>query len=216
MKPLLQIALDNTSLEDAIKSLMDGVGESIDIIETGTLLLCAEGARVVGIIRAMYPDKKLVADFKIADAGSILGGLLLEKGPDYTTVICSADNNTKAAVKAEADKYGAVVQVELYGNWTFEDAQSWKELGITQVIYHRSRDAKGGWGQADIDRLKALCDMGMEVTATGGVSYDDLTLFKDLPLFGIICGRSIRDALNPKVEVLRMKARIDELWENEH
>jgi phosphotriesterase-related protein len=46
-KPLLQIALDNTSLEDAIKSLEGGVDEAIDIIECGTLLICAEGARVV-------------------------------------------------------------------------------------------------------------------------------------------------------------------------
>jgi 3-dehydro-L-gulonate-6-phosphate decarboxylase len=49
-KPLLQIALDNTSLEDAIKSLEGGVDEAIDIIECGTLLICAEGARVVKIM----------------------------------------------------------------------------------------------------------------------------------------------------------------------
>ena len=214
MKPLLQIALDNTSLEDAIKSLSGGVDEAIDIIEAGTLLICAEGVRVVGLLRAMYPDKKLVADFKIADAGNALGGLILDKGPDFTTVICAADNNTKAAVKSEADKRGrgTKVQVELYGNWTMEDAKSWKDLGITQVIYHRSRDAVGGWGEADIGKLKALCDLGMEVTATGGIGYDELPLFKELPLFCIICGRSIRNAADPKAEVLRMKARIDELW----
>lgn len=214
MKPLLQIALDNTSFEDALKSLSGGVDEAIDIIEAGTLLICAEGVRVVGILRAMYPDKKLVADFKIADAGKALGGLILDKGPDYTTVICAADNNTKAAVKAEADKRGrgTKVQVELYGNWTLEDAKSWKALGITQVIYHRSRDAVGGWGEKDISMLKALCDLGMEVTATGGIGYDQLPLFKDLPLFCIICGRSIRNAPDPKAEVLRMKACINELW----
>ena len=50
-RPLLQIALDNTSLEDALKSLRGGVDEAIDIIECGTLLLCAEGARVVKIMR---------------------------------------------------------------------------------------------------------------------------------------------------------------------
>ena len=122
--------------------------------------------------------------------------------------------NAAAIAKAEADKRdrGTKVQVELYGNWTLEDAQSWKDLGITQVIYHRSRDAVGGWGEKDINRLKELCDMGMEVTATGGIGYDELPLFKDLPLFCIICGRSIRNAPDPRAEVLRMKARIDELW----
>lgn len=214
MKPLLQIALDNTSLEDAIKSLSGGVDEAIDVIEAGTLLICAEGVRVVGLLRAMYPHKQLVADFKIADAGNALGGLILNQGPDFTTVICAADNNTKAAVKAEADRRGrgTKVQVELYGDWAMEDAKSWKALGITQVIYHRSRDALGGWGKEDLDKLRALCELGMEVTATGGIGYDELPLFKDLPLFCLICGRSIRNAANPKAEVLRMKARIDELW----
>lgn len=213
-KPLLQIALDNTSLEDALKSLQGGVDEAIDIIECGTILLCAEGARVVNIMRTLYPEKKLVADFKIADAGNTLGGMILDGGPDYTTVICAAHPNTMKAVKEEALKRdrGTEVQIELYGNWTFEDVESWKAMGITHVILHHSRDCKGGWTPEEIATLKKLCDTGMDVTATGGIAYDDLELFKGLPLFCFICGRSIRDAADPKAEVLRMKAKIDELW----
>ncbi len=213
-KPLLQIALDNTSLENAIKSLQGGVDEAIDVIECGTILICAEGARVIKTLRALYPNKKLVADFKIADAGSTLGGLILDGEPDYATVICSAHPNTMKAVKDEADKRGrgTQVQIELYGNWTFEDVESWKAMGITQVILHHSRDCKSGWTPNEISTLKKLCDTGMEVTATGGIGYDDLELFKGLPLFCFICGRSIREAADPKAEVLRMKARIEELW----
>ena len=213
-KPLLQIALDNTSLEDALKSLEGGVDEAIDIIECGTLLLCAEGARVVRIMRTLYPEKKLVADFKIADAGNALGGMILDGGPDFATVICAAHPGTMKAVKEEADKRGrgTKVQIELYGHWNFDDVEEWKAMGIKQVILHHSRDAKGGWTQDEIALLKKLCDAGMEVTATGGISYDDLERFKGLPLFCFICGRSIRNAADPKAEVLRMKAKIDELW----
>ncbi len=213
-RPLLQIALDNTSLEDALKSLRGGVDEAIDIIECGTLLLCAEGARVVKIMRTLYPDKKLVADFKIADAGNALGGMILDGGPDYTTVICAAHPGTMKAVKEEADKRGrgTQVQIELYGHWTFEDVETWKAMGIKQVILHHSRDAKGGWTAEEIALLKKLCDAGMEVTATGGIGYDDLELFKGLPLFCFICGRSIRNAADPAAEVRRMKAKINELW----
>ena len=176
-KPLLQIALDNTSLEDALKSLEGGVDEAIDIIECGTLLLCAEGARVVRIMRTLYPEKKLVADFKIADAGNALGGMILDGGPDFATVICAAHPGTMKA-----------------------------------VILPHARDAMGGWPQDAFALLKMLCDAGLVVTATGGISYDDLELFKGLPLFCFICGRSIRNAADPKAEVLRMKAKIDELW----
>ena len=38
-RPLLQIALDNLTLEDAIASLKTGVDEVVDIIECGTILI---------------------------------------------------------------------------------------------------------------------------------------------------------------------------------
>ena len=197
MKPMLQIALDNTSLEDALKTLEGGVAQGVDIIEAGTLLICAEGVTVVEKLRRLYPTKPLVADFKIADAGK---------------VICAADNGTKAAVKAQADARGATVQIELYGRWELEDVKAWKELGITHVIYHRSRDAAGGWSQTDVACVRALCSLGMDVTVTGGVGYRELELFAGLPIFAVICGRSIRDAADPGAEVRRMKERIDQLW----
>jgi len=47
---------------------------------------------------------------------------------------------------------------------------------------------------------------------TGGVGYEELELFAGLPIFAIICGRSIRDAADPGAEVQRMKERIGRLW----
>lgn len=213
MKPLLQLALDNLSLEEAMACLENGMAEAVDIIEAGTLLICAEGVGVVKKLRTAYPRKPLVADFKIADAGRVLGGLIVGQGPDYVTVICAADNGTKAAVKAEADRCGAAVQIELYGRWQLEDVTAWKALGITHVIYHRSRDAQGGWSPADLACVKALCSMGMKVTVTGGVGYGELELFAGLPIFAIICGRSLRNAADPCAEAVRMKGRIEELWQ---
>ena len=44
----------------------------------------------------------------------------------------------------EAAKRGAAhdVQIELTGYWTWEQAQQWRDAGIQQVVYHRSRDAQ--------------------------------------------------------------------------
>lgn len=33
------------------------------------------------------------------------------------------------------------LQVELYGDWTYQQAEAWREIGIKQAIYHQSRDA---------------------------------------------------------------------------
>ncbi len=212
-RPLLQLALDNTSLASALASL-EGVDEVVDIIECGTILIGAEGAKVIKTIRDIYPNKLLVADFKIADSGNVMGGLMLEGKPDFLTVICAAHINTMKAVKDEIEKRDlkTEVQIELYGNWTFEEVRKWKEIGINQVILHHSRDIKGGWSKEEIDIARKLCEEGMKVTVTGSIGYEDIDLFKDLPIYCIICGRSIRDAKDPKDEALKMKKKLEDLW----
>ncbi len=42
MQPKLQVALDNTSLSDAMNAIRD-IGQHIDVIEVGTILHVAEG-----------------------------------------------------------------------------------------------------------------------------------------------------------------------------
>ena len=41
MIPLLQLALDTLSMEEAFAALQGGVAEAVDVIEAGTLLICA-------------------------------------------------------------------------------------------------------------------------------------------------------------------------------
>ena len=215
-RPLLQVALDNLSLEDALDSLQCGVDEVVDIIECGTILIGAEGKKVIGLVRKLYPDKLLVADFKIADSGRVMGGMILDGHPDLMTVICSAHPSTMKAVLDEIKDRGmnTEVQLELYGNWT--SLKTWrpgKPWG-SHVILHHARDIKGGWSKEEVALTKKLCDAGMKVTVTGSIGYDDLELFRGLPVWCIICGRSIRDAADPKAEAQRMKDRLTELWED--
>ena len=213
-RPLLQLALDDVSLKDAFKSLENGVDEIVDIIECGTILIAAEGKKAIAVLREKYPDKPLVADFKIADSGKVTSGLLLEGRPDFLTVICSADNKTKKAVVEQIAerKLSTQVQIELYGRWTFEDVEEWKKLNIHHVVLHHSVDEINGWSKEEIDTAKKLCETGMHVTVTGGITKESLALFKGLPLFCIIAGRSIRKAENPAQEARSIKKQIDEIW----
>ncbi|AOY01107.1 3-keto-L-gulonate-6-phosphate decarboxylase UlaD [Jeongeupia sp. USM3] len=212
--PMLQIALDNQSMADAFKSTRL-VAEHIDVIEVGTILCVAEGVRAVEELKALYPDKIVLADAKIADAGLILSKMCFEAKADWITVICCADINTvKGAVKT-AREYGGDVQVELTGYWTWEQAEAWKSVGIEQVVYHRARDAQAAghtWGEADIGAVRRLAEMGFKVTVTGGLALEDLPLFKGIPINVFIAGRSIRDAADPAAAARQFKHTIAELW----
>ena len=214
MRPLLQLALDETSLENAYKVLDTDVDEVVDIIECGTILLAAEGKNAIIKLRERYPDRTLVCDFKIADSGKTAASLFLEGKPDLLTVICSANNKTKKAVVDEIQNQNldTQVQIELYGNWTLEDVDEWKQLGINHVVLHHSVDETSGWTNEEIEIAKKLCDKDINVTVTGGIDYDAIELFKGLPIYCIIAGRSIRKADEPAEEAMRLKNRIIEIF----
>lgn len=214
MIPKLQIALDNLCFTDAIKAL-SGVAEEIDVIEVGTILLCAEGKRAVEYLKTMYPEKIVLADAKIADAGKIITPMMLDAGADWTTIICCADIATIKGALGTAKERGKDIQIELTGYWTFEQAEQWQDAGVQQVVYHRSRDAEAagaGWGSEDLDKIKKLCDMGFRVTVTGGIKVEDIKLFKELPIYIFIAGRSIRDARNPSDAAKLFKEEFSKFW----
>jgi len=214
MRPLLQLALDELSLENAYKVLDTGVDEVVDIIECGTILIGSEGRKAVSILRDRYPNKKLVADFKIADSGKVMAGMLLDGKPDLITVICAANHKTMKAVVDEIKdrNLNTEVQMELYGNWTFDEIDVWKSIGINHVVLHHSVDETAGWSKKELEIVKKLCDKNINVTVTGGIDLDSIELFKGLPIYCIIAGRSIRKADNPKLEAQKMKDKIIEIW----
>ena len=139
--PMLQVALDNQTLASAYETTRL-IAEEVDIIEVGTILCVGEGVRAVRDLKALYPHKIVLADAKIADAGKILSRMCFEANADWVTVICCADINTAKGALDVAKEFNGDVQIELTGFWTWEQAQAWREAGIQQVVYHRSRDAQ--------------------------------------------------------------------------
>ena len=209
-KPLLQIALDNNTLSDAIRSISQ-VGHEVDVIEAGTILCLAEGMEAVRCLRALYPNKTILADTKCADAGGTVAKNCADAGADWMTVICSATIPTmKAALKEVKD-----LQVELYGDWTFEHAKQWKKAGLSQVVYHQSRDALLAgetWGEKDLTKIRKLVEMGFKVSVTGGLEKETLKLFKGIDVYTFIAGRGIREASDPAQAAREFKEEIDKYW----
>lgn len=210
MIPNLQIALDNNTLESALESIKLA-GPEVDIIEAGTILCLAEGMKAVKCLRSLFPDKTIVADTKCADAGGTVAKNCREAGADWMTVICCATIPTMKAAKKEIDE----LQVELYGDWTFEQAQQWLDAGINQAIYHQSRDALLSgetWGERDLNKVKRLIDMGFRVSVTGGLTVDTLELFRGLNVYTFITGRAITAAPDQAQAARDFKAEIERIW----
>ena len=84
-RPNLQIALDHNDLEHALGDVMK-VGDVVDIIEVGTILCLQEGQKAIRCIHSIFPDKKLVADTKCADAGGTVARNVANAGITMSAV----------------------------------------------------------------------------------------------------------------------------------
>ncbi|EGF47749.1 3-keto-L-gulonate-6-phosphate decarboxylase [Lacticaseibacillus rhamnosus MTCC 5462] len=209
-KPNLQVALDNNTLESALGDIR-AVGNIVDIVEAGTILILQEGTIAVRALRALFPDKVVIADTKCADAGSTVAKNMADAGADWMTCICSATIPTIQAAQKQVKE----IQIELYGNWTKEDAQSWLDIGVTQAIYHQSRDALlsgGSWDEKDLAKVKMLVDMGFRVSVTGGLSVDTLKLFAGVDVYTFIAGRAITQAPDPAKAATDFQNEIIRIW----
>ncbi|HGD0169859.1 TPA: orotidine 5'-phosphate decarboxylase / HUMPS family protein, partial [Streptococcus agalactiae] len=94
-------------------------------------------------------------------------------------------------------------------------AQQWLDAGISQAIYHQSRDALLAgetWGEKDLNKVKKLIDMGFRVSVTGGLSTDTLQLFEGVDVFTFIAGRGITEADDPAAAARAFKDEIKRIW----
>lgn len=176
------------------------------------------GSELVEVLRSLFPEKIIVADTKCADAGGTVAKNNAVRGADWMTCICSATIPTmKAALKAIQEERGqrGEIQVELYGDWTYEQAQTWLDAGVSQAIYHQSRDALLAgetWGEKDLNKVKKLIEMGFRVSVTGGLNIDTLKLFEGVDVFTFIAGRGITEAEDPAAAARAFKDEIKRIW----
>lgn len=117
-RPLLQLALDHTNLQAAQRDVAL-LQESVDIVEAGTILCLTEGLGAVKALRAQCPNKIIVADWKVADAGETLAQQAFGAGANWMTIICAAPLATVEKGHSVAQSCGGEIQMELFGNWTW-------------------------------------------------------------------------------------------------
>lgn len=215
--PLLQIAMDYTSLSKALV-MAALVAPEVDIIEIGTPLCKAAGLDAIRAMREVCPDKLILADFKTPDVGGLEANMAFDAGADMLTVIGGAAMPTVEQALAVARKRGKEMLMELTGvRDILARAAEWRQIGVDRIVYHREWDAQSAgreWTEDDKDIIRKLIDMGYKVTITGGMTLEILPFFADLPVSVLICGRGIREAPDPRATARQMRLALAELWSN--
>lgn len=212
-KPLIQIALDTLTVEEAIQAV-EPIKDYLDVLEVGTILLASVGKKAIIKLKEHFPEKIIVADGKIADAGKVFGKMFFDAGADYITCICAAEYATIQSCVELGKTYvpHKEVQIELTSHFDWQQVETWKHLGVQQVVYHRARDAQLAgqrWTEKDLITLKRLSKYGFRLTITGGIVPEDIEFFQGLNVYIFIAGRFLRESSCPLLAAKTLKEHID-------
>ncbi len=210
----LQVALDFLELDEAM-AITAEIADYIDIVEIGTPLIIHAGLEAVRRAKRMFPQKTILADLKIADAGAEESQMALDAGADVVTVLATASDNTiKSAAKA-VHAAGKELLVDLIAaDDIFERASQLKELGADYLCLHTAFDDESSTERSYelLAKLKTL--PGIKVTVAGGINPDSIRQILSADPDVVIVGRGltavedkagaareITEAMNPEAGV---------------
>ena len=204
----LQIALDEILLEDAL-ALCEKVRGSIDIIEIGTPFIMREGMRAVREFRKRFPDKEILADAKIMDAGAYEAQMCFDAGADYVTVLGVTDTLTVKGCVEIAKKMDRAVVVDMICVKDVPQRVSELEaVGIAHIAVHTGVDqqAAGRTPLADLREMKA-CARHARLSVAGGITLDTIDAYRAAGADVVIVGGGIAHAADPAAAAQAIAAR---------
>ena len=192
-RPIVQVSLDLTSIEEALDHARKAVRAGVDWLEAGTPLILAEGLRAVQALRREFPEHPIVADLKTMDGGYLEAEMMAKAGATLVVVMGRGHPATiKMVVKAGRD-YGIQVMGDDLG---CEDkpaaARLMQDLGVDYIVHHVGYDerrdpavvaAHGGVPPSPLDELEAVvAAVKIPVQAVGGLTVEQVL---ELPKYGV-------------------------------
>lgn len=180
MKPIVQISLDLTNIEEALETAALALRAGVDWLEAGTPLILAEGLHGVRKLREAFPRIPIVADLKTMDGGYLEAEMMAKAGATHVVVMARAHEETiKCVVQAGRD-HGVQVMGDNLGCPDMVAGAKWLEdLGCDFVIHHIGYDerrgiaARGERMPSPLDQLREVVKaVRVPVQAVGGLTLE--------------------------------------------
>lgn len=180
MKPIVQISLDLTNIDEALETAAMAMRAGVDWLEAGTPLILAEGLHGIRALRAAFPTTPLVADLKTMDGGYLEAQMMAEAGATHVVVMARAHEETiRCVVKAGKDFGVQVMGDNMVCPDMVEGAKWLEDLGCDFVIHHIGYDERRGIAArglrmpSPLDRLREVVNaVRIPVQAVGGLSLE--------------------------------------------
>jgi 3-hexulose-6-phosphate synthase len=180
MKPIVQISLDLTNIDEALETAEMAMRAGVDWLEAGTPLILAEGLHGIKALRARFPDTPIVADLKTMDGGYLEAEMMAKAGATHVVVMARAHEETIRCVVKAGKEFGAKVMGDNMICPDMVAGAKWLEdLGCDFVIHHIGYDerrgiaARGHRMPSPLDQLREVVKaVKIPVQAVGGLSLE--------------------------------------------
>jgi 3-hexulose-6-phosphate synthase len=180
MKPIVQISLDLTNIDEAMKTAEMAMRAGVDWLEAGTPLILAEGLHGIRALRSRFPGVPIVADLKTMDGGYLEAEMMAKAGATHVVVMARAHEETiRCVVKAGKDFGVKVMGDNMICPDMVQGAKWLEDLGCDFVIHHIGYDerrgiaARGERMPSPLDQLREVVRaVRVPVQAVGGLSLE--------------------------------------------
>lgn len=180
MKPVVQISLDLTNIDEALETASIAMRAGVDWLEAGTPLILAEGLHGVRKLSEMFPGTPIVADLKTMDGGYLEAEMMIKAGATHVVVMARAHEETIKCVVQAGREFGAKVMGDNLGCPNMiAGAKRLEDLGCDYVIHHIGYDerrgiaAQGRRMPSPLDQLEEVVNaVDIPVQAVGGLTIE--------------------------------------------
>lgn len=141
--PVIQIALDYPTIEEALAMAQVGVDAGVDWLEAGTPLIVCEGIRAIGALAQKFPAYPVLADYKTMDSGFKNVERTLAQGGKIMTVCANAPDETVKSAIAEGKRTGIWVIADTIGvKDQAARARQCEQWGVDIIYLHYGADQR--------------------------------------------------------------------------
>lgn len=148
--PVIQIALDFPTIEEALAVARIGVEAGVDWLEVGTPLIVSQGLAPIGALVREFPAFPVLADYKTMDSGGKNVHRTKLQGGHLMTVCANAPDETIRAAVAASQETGVWVVADTIG--VIRQAVRARQCaawGVHIVYLHYGADQRAADGSRD-------------------------------------------------------------------